>query len=215
MAAVGVAKPTDWLRCCYNGHLEHPHSKAVSMSSEYEVPSLQRKTTFLLLLLVTPQQTPGGAVAWQDRGQSMRGILLVDVHVRIVWWRFSCSLTISPWHVSSGHWWQNIHIRYTVISYLLISIFNSFLLIFNLTCVTGRSSVARLTVADWLSHLWHTTLPVSTALPSAGQRLLSSITVLTLVAITTLTTVRLALWHAQTMNTSGPRRRRQRENKLL
>lgn len=97
---------TNWLRCCYNGHLEHPHSRAVSSSSEYEVPSLQRKTTFLFLLLVTPQQTPGGAAAWQDLGQSIRGILLVDVHVRIDWWRFSCSLTISPWHVSSGHWWQ-------------------------------------------------------------------------------------------------------------
>lgn len=90
-----------WRR--YNGHLEQPHSRAVSISSEYEVPSVQRKTTFLLLLLVTPQQTPAGAAAWQDREQSMRGILPVDVHVLNGWWRFSCSLTISPWHVSSGH----------------------------------------------------------------------------------------------------------------
>lgn len=87
----------------YNGHLEQPHSRAVSISSEYEVPSVQRKTTFLLLVLVTPQHTPVGAAAWQDRGQSMRGILLVDVHVLRGWWRFSCSLTISPWHVNSGH----------------------------------------------------------------------------------------------------------------
>ncbi len=106
MAAVGVAKQTNKLRCCYNGHLEQPHSRAVSISSEYEVPSVQRKTTFLLLFLVTPQQTPGGAAAWQDRGQSMRGILLVDVHVLIGWWRFSCSLTISPWHVSAGYSWR-------------------------------------------------------------------------------------------------------------
>lgn len=96
MAAVGVAKQTNKLRCCYNGHLEQPHSRAVSISSEYEVPSVQRKTTFLLRLLVMPQQTPGGAAVWQDRGQSMRGILLVDVHVLMGWWRFSCSLTISP-----------------------------------------------------------------------------------------------------------------------
>ena len=96
MAAWGVAKRTNELRCCYNGHLEQPHSRAVSISSEYEAPSVQRKTTFLLLLLVGPQQTPGGAAAWQDRGQSMRGILLVDVHVLMGWWRFSCSLTISP-----------------------------------------------------------------------------------------------------------------------
>lgn len=88
---------------CYKGHLEQPHSRAVSISSEYEVPSVQRKNTFLLLLLVTPQQTPVGAAAWQDRGQSMRGILLVDVHVLSGWCRFSCSLTISPWHVNSGH----------------------------------------------------------------------------------------------------------------
>lgn len=103
MAAVGVAKKnqTDKQLYCYNGHLEQPHSRAVSISSEYEVPSLQRKTTFLRLLLVMPQQTPGGAEAWQDLGQSMRGILLVDVHVLKAWWRFSCSLTISPWHVSS------------------------------------------------------------------------------------------------------------------
>lgn len=87
----------------YKGHLEQPHSREVSISSEYEVPSVQRKTTFLLLLLVTPQQTPVGAAAWQDRGQSMRGILLVDVHVLSGWCRFSCSLTISPWHVNSGH----------------------------------------------------------------------------------------------------------------
>lgn len=87
---------------CYKGHLEQPHSREVSISSEYEVPSVQRKTTFLLLLLVTPQQTPVGAAAWQDRGQSMRGILLVDVHVLNGWCRFSCSLTISPWHVNSG-----------------------------------------------------------------------------------------------------------------
>lgn len=87
----------------YKGHLEQPHSRAVSISSEYEVPSVQRKTTFLLLLLVTPQHTPVGAAAWQDRGQSIRGILLVDVHVLSGWWRFSCSLTISPWHVNSGH----------------------------------------------------------------------------------------------------------------
>lgn len=80
----------------YKGHLKQPHSRAVSISSEYEVPSVQRKTTFLLLLLVTPQQTPVGAAAWQDRGQSIRGILLVDVHVLSGWWRFSCSLTISP-----------------------------------------------------------------------------------------------------------------------
>ena len=93
---------TNELRRCYNGHLEQPHSRAVSISSEYEVPSVQRNTTFLLLLLVMPQQTPVGAAAWQDRGQSMRGILLVDVHVLMAWWRFRCSLTISPWHVSSG-----------------------------------------------------------------------------------------------------------------
>lgn len=100
---------------CYNWHLEQPHSRAVSISSEYEVPSVHRNTTFLLRVLVTPQQTPEGAVAWQDRGQSMRGILLVDVHVLSGWWRFSCSLTISPWHVSSGRRWgrgthtQNIY----------------------------------------------------------------------------------------------------------
>lgn len=82
------------LPCCYNGHLEQPHSRAVSISSEYEVPSVQRKTTFLRLVLVTLQQTPGEA--WQDLEQSMRGILLVDVHVLKGWWRFSCSLTISP-----------------------------------------------------------------------------------------------------------------------
>lgn len=90
---------------CYNWHFEQPHSRAVSISSEYEVPSVHRNTTFLLRVLVTPQQTPEGAVAWQDRGQSMRGILLVDVHVLSGWWRFSCSLTISPWHVSSGRRW--------------------------------------------------------------------------------------------------------------
>lgn len=33
----------------------------------------------------------------------MRGILLVDVHVLMGWWRLSCSLTISPWHVTSRH----------------------------------------------------------------------------------------------------------------
>lgn len=86
--------------CCYNGHLAQPHSSAVSISSEYEAPSLQRNTTFRFLLLVTPQQTPGGAAAWQDLGQSMRGILLVDVHVLKGWCRFSCSLTISPWQVN-------------------------------------------------------------------------------------------------------------------
>lgn len=83
-----------WRR--YNGHLEQPHSRAVSISSEYELPSVHRKTTFLRLVLLTPQQTPEGAVAWHDLGQSMRGILLVDVHVLSGWWRLSCSLTISP-----------------------------------------------------------------------------------------------------------------------
>lgn len=87
---------------CYKGHLEQPHSRAVSISSEYELPSVQRKNTFLLLLLVAPQQRPVAAAAWQDRGQSMRGILLVDVHVLSGWCRFSCSLTISPWHETSG-----------------------------------------------------------------------------------------------------------------
>lgn len=87
---------------CYKGHLEQPHSRAVSISSEYELPSVQRKNTFLLLLLVAPQQRPLAAAAWQDRGQSMRGILLVDVHVLSGWCRFSCSLTISPWHETSG-----------------------------------------------------------------------------------------------------------------
>lgn len=86
----------DETRCCYNGHFEQPHSRAVSISSEYEEPSVQRKTTFRFLLLVTPQQTPGGAVAWQDRGQSMRGILPVDVQVLKGWCLFSCSRTISP-----------------------------------------------------------------------------------------------------------------------
>lgn len=88
-------------RCCYNEHFEQPHSKAVSISSEYEEPSVQRKTTFRFLLLVTPQQTPGGAVAWQDRGQSMRGILLVDVQVLKGWCLLSCSRTISPWQDNS------------------------------------------------------------------------------------------------------------------
>lgn len=83
-------------RCCYNGHFEQPHSRAVSISSEYEDPSVQRKTTFRFLLLVTPQQTPGGAAAWQDRGQSMRGILPVDVQVLKGWCLFSCSRIISP-----------------------------------------------------------------------------------------------------------------------
>lgn len=86
--------------CRYNGHLEQPHSRGVSISSEYEVPSVQRKTTFLRLVLVTPQQTPGGA--WQYLGQSMRGILLTVVQVLMAWCRFSCSRTIIPGHVSSA-----------------------------------------------------------------------------------------------------------------
>lgn len=85
----------------HSGHWEQPHSKAVSISSEYEVPSVQRKTTFRRLVLVTPQQTPGGADVWQDCGQVMRGTLLVEVQVLKAWWRFSCSLSISPWQLSS------------------------------------------------------------------------------------------------------------------
>lgn len=80
----------------YNAHAEQPHSTGVSISSEYVVPLVQRNTAFLLRLLVTPQQKPGGAAAWQDRGQSTRAILAVDVHVVIGWWRLSGSLTISP-----------------------------------------------------------------------------------------------------------------------
>lgn len=128
LAAVGVAKQTNKLRCCYNGHLEQPHSRAVSISSEYEVLSVQRKTTFLFRLLVTPQQTPGGAAVWQDRVQFMCGILLVDVHVLMGWWRFSCSLTISPWHVTSGHWWKKKKFNFDLLR--LLKSWDIFLLIY-------------------------------------------------------------------------------------
>ncbi|MEQ2255070.1 hypothetical protein ILYODFUR_009959 [Ilyodon furcidens] len=106
VAEVCVAERGSGPPARYSGHLEQPHSRAVSISSEYEVPSVQRKTTFLLLVFVTPQQTPGGADAWQDLGQFMRGILLVDVHVLMAWWRFSCSLNISPLQLSSA--WMKI-----------------------------------------------------------------------------------------------------------
>lgn len=70
-------------------------------------------------------------------------------------------------------------------------------------CLTAWPGVPRLTVADGLSSLGHVTLPVSAALPSAGWRLLPSITVLTLVAFTALAAVGLTLWHTQTLNTSA------------
>lgn len=97
-----------------------------------------------------------------------------------------------------------------IFRHLLFSIFH----FPHLTCVTGRSRVARLTVADWLAPFWHTTLPASTALRPASQRLLPSIAVLTLVAITTLATVGLTLRHTQTMNTSAVRRRQRKKVSL-
>lgn len=90
----------------------------------------------------------------------------------------------------------------TYSNYLLISIF-FFLYCFHRTCVTVRSGVPGLTLADRLSSLRQATLPVSAALPPAGRRLLSSITILTLVSFTALTTVGLTLRQTQTMNTSG------------
>lgn len=89
----------------------------------------------------------------------------------------------------------------------IISISSSYNLHF--TCVTGGPGVPRLTVADGLSWLWHTTLPVSAALPPAGWWLLPSITVLTLVAFTALAAVGLTLRHTHTMNTSGVRGRKE------
>lgn len=78
------------------------------------------------------------------------------------------------------------------------------------TCVAGRSGVAWLTVADGLTTLRKATLPMSAALPSAGQRPLPSITVLTLVAFVALAAVGLSLCHTQTVDTSGASRRKQR-----
>ncbi|KAG7256592.1 hypothetical protein CRUP_000166, partial [Coryphaenoides rupestris] len=74
----GALKLISVFQLSWKGASPLPHSVAVSISSEYEVSSVQRNTAFLRRLLVGPQQTPGGADAWQERGQSMRGILLVD-----------------------------------------------------------------------------------------------------------------------------------------
>lgn len=62
---------------------------------------MQRNATFRRRVLVTPQQTPGGAAAWQDRGHATRGTLVVEVQVRMAWCRFSCSRSVSPWQRSS------------------------------------------------------------------------------------------------------------------
>lgn len=70
------------------------------------------------------------------------------------------------------------------------------------TCVTGGPGVSWLTVTDGCPTLWNATLPVPAVLPPAGWMLLSSITVLTLVAFAALAAVGVSLWNTLPVRTS-------------
>lgn len=76
------------------------------------------------------------------------------------------------------------------------------------TCLTGGPGVSWLTVTDGCPTLWNATLPVPAVLPSAGWRLLPSITVLTLVAFAALAAVGVSLWNTLPVRTSGGMTRR-------